>query len=70
MFMSLTEVPRVEWQCIGVTLFSPTEVQKKKKKSNFIKQMLCPPFKKQLTCLKEANVHTMFQHILSNSHFF
>lgn len=32
MFMSLTEVPRVEWQCIGVTLFSPTEVQKKKKK--------------------------------------
>lgn len=31
--------------------------------------MNCPPFKKQLSCLKEANVHTIFQHILSNLHF-
>lgn len=77
MFMTITEVPRVEWKkqpihymavYRGNTVFSPTG--KKNKKNHFIKQMLCPPFKKQLSCLKEANVHTIFQHILSNLHFF
>jgi len=78
MFMTLTEVPRVEWKkqpthymavYRGNTVFSPTEVQEKI--FSFYKTNALSPFLKAAFLFKRSKCsYHFFQHILSNLHFF